>query len=162
MSNQYGKILVSPPGGDPKRKKEVIIDGTPKPGTCLTVKAAVEPVNGRFTYEAYDRGADAERAEVAVLLEDELQGYGVEQAYVSGTRGMIYFPQSGDMLQMLVANISGTGEAFAIGDYLIIDDGTGKLVATTGTPEMESFKVMETLTGGITADVLLLCMYTGH
>lgn len=161
MSNRYNKILVSPAGGHPYSFKEGIIDGTPKPGTCMTIKAAVEPVNGRFTYEAYNRAADAERAEVIVLLEDELQGFGVTDAYVSGTRGRLYVPQNGDVLQMLFANISGTGDAFAIGDYVMIDDGTGKLIATTGTPEMECFKVLETQ-AGLTADTLVLCMYTGH
>lgn len=160
MSNRYNKILVSPAGGHPYSFKEGIIDGTPKPGTCMTIKAAVEPVNGRFTYEAFNRDADANRAEVIVLLEDELQGYGVSTAYVSGTRGRLYVPQNGDILQMLVANIAGTGDFFAIGDYLIIDDGTGKLIATTGSPEMESFRVLET-TSAIAADTLILCQYTG-
>jgi hypothetical protein len=128
----------------------------------MTVKAAVEPVNGRFSYEPYNRSADAIKAPVLVLLEDELQGYGLNVAYVSGTRGMLYFPQVGDMLQMLVANVSGTGEAFPIGTELMIDDGTGLLIALTGTPEMKSFQSMETMAGGITADTYLLCMYTGH
>jgi hypothetical protein len=159
MSNRYGTVIVS---GGRGVKRECILDGTPKPGTCMTVKAATEPVNGVFTFTVYNRDADANRATVAVLLEDELQGYGLGTAYVTGKRGMLYYPEAGDHLQMLVANLGGTGEAFAIGDYLLIDDGTGLLVDTTGTPEMESFIVMETVTGGITEDTYVLVEYTGH
>lgn len=158
MTDRYGTIIVS--GGNGVFR-ECIVSGTPKPGTCMTPLAATEPVNGVFTYEVFNRDADGNQAVVAVLLEDTLQGYGVSQAYVTGTRGMLYFPQPGDHLQMLVKNIAGTGDSFAIGDILIIDDGTGTLVATTGTPEMESFVVLETQ-AALTSDTLVLCEYTGH
>ena len=72
MANQFDQIIVSSnPKGD---FEEATIDGTPKPGTVMTVKAATEPVAGKFTYEAYNRDADGNLAEIAVLLEDELQG----------------------------------------------------------------------------------------
>lgn len=157
MSNRYGKIIVS--GGRGVRR-ECIVSGTPKPGTCMTVLAATEPVNGRFTYEAYNRTADGNRAPVAVLLEDELQGKDVDTAYVTLTRGMLYFPEPGDLLQMLVANITGTPDAFAIGAYFMIDDGTGKLIAES-SPESEPFVCMETVSPALTADTLVLCLFTG-
>lgn len=157
MSNQYGTIIVS---GGCGIRRGCLVDGTPKPGTCMTVKAATEPVNGRHTYEAYNRDGDGNRAEVAVLLEDELQGRDVTTAYTSGQHGQLYFPQPGDLLQMLVANIGGTGDSFAIGDYLMIDDGTGKLIASS-SPENEPFVVMET-TAALTADALVTCLYTGN
>jgi len=159
MSNQFNVILVST---NPKGVfEEVIIDGTPKPGTCMTVKAATEPVAGKFTYEAFNDSADGVQNEVAVLLEDELQGKLVTDAYVAATLARLYWPAPGELLQMLVANIAGTGDLFAIADKMIIDDGTGKLIATTGTPEMEPFNIMET-EAALTADLLILCRYTGN
>lgn len=156
---QGKNIIVS---GEPKGKTiNAIISGTPKPGTCMTVLAATEPVGGLFTYEVYNRAADGNRAPVGVLLEDVNQGYDETQAFVTGTIGQIYFPTMGEILNMLVANIAGTGDSFAIGDYMIIDDGTGKLIATAGSPESEPFVIMET-SAAITADTLLECMYTGH
>lgn len=157
MSDQYGTIIVS---GGYGIKRGCIVDGTPKPGTCMTVKAATEPVNGRHTYEAYNRDGDGNRAEVAILLEDKNQGKTVDDAYVSGTHGQLYFPQAGDLLQMLLQNQGGTGDSFAIGDYLMIDDGTGKLIASS-SPENEPFVVMETQ-AALTADTLVLCLFTGQ
>lgn len=133
---------------------EGIINGTPKPGTCVSQKSDGE-------YEAWNGGADGERDLVAILLEDRLQGGTVDDAYVSGTRCYMYVPAAGEEFLMLLANIAGTGDAFAIGDKLIIDDGTGKLIATTGSPEMEPFKVREAQTA-LTADTLVLCQYTGQ
>jgi hypothetical protein len=59
---------------------------------------------------------------------------------------------------------TGTTETWAIGDLLMIDDGTGKLVDTTGTPEMESFICLETFLDPTSTqtDYLIWCMYTGH
>lgn len=145
------------------RFKTGIISGTPKPGTVMQLSAAVEPVGGNHTWVVYNRDADANRpvGGFAVLLEDENQGRTVADAYVTGTLGRLYWPIPGDELLMLVANIAGTGDAFAIGDLLIVDDTTGKLVATTGTPETEPFTVMETM-AALTADTLVHCMYTGY
>lgn len=159
MSDQYGTIIVSsPPRGV---IEEVILSGTPKPGTCLTVKAATEPVNGKFTYEVFNLGGDGVRAPVAVLLEDELQGKLVTDAYVTATQARVYFPAHGELLQMLFKNISGTSDSFAIGDVLIIDEDTGKLIGTASTPESEPFVVHETM-AALTADTLGLVRYTGH
>ena len=137
-----------------------IVSGTPKPGTCMTITTA-EPVNERHTWEAFNRDADGNRANWGVLLDDFIQGLDNDTAYVDGTHCQIYFPAKGESLLMLVANIAGTGDAFAIGDYMIIDDGTGKLIATTGSPEEEPFQVMETV-AALTADTLVHCMYSGN
>lgn len=159
MANQYGVIVVSPePRG---RFVGAIIDGTPKPGTCMTIKAGVAKSNGLFTYEAFNRDADSDRAAVGILVEDYLQGKLVTDAYVSGTWGQIYFPLPGDELQVLKGDVAGTGDDFTIGQYLIIDDGTGKVIGTTGSPEMEPFVCLEAITDP-EADVLVHVMYTGH
>jgi len=43
----------------------------------------------------------------------------------------------------------------------MVDDGTGKLIATTGTPESEPFVLLETVTDP-TADTLAWTMYSGY
>ena len=159
MSDQYGTIIVSPkPAG---RFIECIVSGTPKPGTCMTVLAATEPIGGIFTYEVYNRAADSERTVIAVLLEDESQGKDVLTAYTTLNQGRLYFPLPGDSLQMLIADVGGTADTFAIGDILIVDDGTGLLLTTTGSPEIEPFVMMETLVA-LTADTLARCLFTGN
>lgn len=144
------------------RREECIVSGTPKPGTVMEIKAATEPVGGRFTYQAYqDAVADGDQRLIGVLDMDSLQGRLATTAYADGERGFIYFPLPGEELNMLVANIAGTGDSFAIGDIMIVDDGTGKLIATTGTPESEPFIVMETV-AALTADALVWCKFTGY
>jgi hypothetical protein len=140
---------------------EGIVSGTPKPGTCMQIKAATEPVGGRYTWEVYNADADGNQRLIAVLLPDVLRGKLATDAYADGDRCFLYCPIAGEELNMLVADVGGTADTFAIGDILMVDDGTGKLVDTTGTPESEAFICIET-SAALTADKLLLCMYTGH
>ena len=147
------------------RFHEGIVHTALKPGTCVQIQAATEPIGGRFEWEAYNAAADGDQRLVAVLLPDSLQGKLATDAYVAGDRCFIYCPIAGEELNMLVTDLdTGTTEAFAIGDLLMIDDGTGKLVDTTGTPEMESFICMETFLDPTSTqtDYLIWCMYTGH
>lgn len=141
--------------------KEGFVYGTPKPGTVMQLKAATEPVGGKFTWTAYDPANNGDQRLIAVLLEDSLQGKTVSDAYVSGDQCFLYCPIPGDELNMLCHNRSGTSDSFAIGDLLRVADGTGKLIATAGTPESEPFVVMKTQ-AGITADTLVPCMFTGY
>lgn len=158
MTMGNGIIITSEPKGT---FVEGIIDGTPKPGTVMQLKAGVEPVGGRFTYQVYDVAADGVRKQMLVLLPDLFQGRLATDAYASGERGFLYVPVAGEELNMLVANISGTGDSFAIGATLMVDDGTGKLIATTGSPQSEPFQVIET-TAALTADTLVACVFTGY
>lgn len=143
--------------------KECIISGTPYPGTCMTVKAGVaEDDTGVFTYEAFNGdAADGERFPVAVLYEDFLQGKTKENAYADGARGFLYFPVHGEELMMRIKDVSGTGDDYTIGQRLIIDDGTGELIGTTGSPESEPFQMLETITDPTTARWAMV-MYTGR
>lgn len=153
-------VVTAAPAG---RFLEGIIDGTPKPGTLMQIKAGVEPVNGRHTWEVFNGAADGEQTLIAILREDDLQGKTVDDAYVSGTRGFLYCPIPGDELLVRVAAPgTGTGDSFAIGDKLIHDDGTGHFVATTGTPESEPFIVLETMSDVEADGTLVHVMYTGH
>jgi len=140
---------------------EGIISGTPKPGTCMQISAGVEMIGGRFTWVAYNPDLDGDRRLVCVLLEDRLQGGLATTAYTSGSQGYLYCPAAGEILNMLLADVGGTGDDFAIGDQLMIDDSTGLLIDVTGSMESEPFTCVETVTDP-TADHLTACMYTGH
>ena len=159
-SDVYNSILVS---NDARgRRRGGIIDGTPKPGTVMQLKANTVAVNGKWTYEVYNRAADGDRPQGAiwVLLEDYLQGRTITDAYVTGTLGQLYSPLPGDKLLMIIGDVSGTGDDHTIGEILMIDDGTGELVVTTGSPETECFMLLEVITDP-TADTLGLCEFTG-
>jgi hypothetical protein len=158
MAN-FDTIVVS--GAPAGRFLEGIISGTPKPGTMMQIKAATEPVNGKPTWEVFNGAADGENSLVAILLEDNLQGKTVEDAFVTGTLGRLYCPIPGDELQVLLQDVAGTGDDHAIGEKLMVDDGTGKFIASAGTPESEPFVLLETITDP-EADTLAHVMYTGH
>lgn len=158
MSDHNKIVLTAAPAG---RFLEGIVSGTPKPGTMMQIKAATEPSGGRHTWEVFNGAADGERTLVAILLENWFLGKGPTDALANGERCQLYCPIPGDELQVLLQNQAGTGDAFAIGDKLIVDDGTGKFIATTGSPESEPFIVMETQ-AALTEDTLCHVMYTGH
>tara|TARA_R110000824_G_scaffold172434_1_gene350346 strand:+ start:58952 stop:59434 length:483 start_codon:yes stop_codon:yes gene_type:complete len=150
-------ILVT---GEPKGVYlDGIVSGALKPGTCVELTSTAA-VGGRFTYQAYQPGTDGEQRPVIVLLEN-LEGGTASTAYVSGDRGRFYCPLPGEEVNVLAKNIGGTatgsGDSFAIADLLTLDTGTGKVIATTGTPEMEPFQCLETV-AEITADALVHCM----
>ncbi len=134
---------------------------TPKPGVVMMKSAATEPVNGRYEWTVYAPGTDGNRRLVAVLLEDELQGRTYDDAYEAGSTCYLYVPVMGEKLNMRYQDVAGTGDSKAIGDMQIVDSGTGKLIATTGTPESEPFECIETSTNPV-ADTLLLSEYTGY
>jgi len=140
---------------------EGYVSGTPKPGTVMQKKASTDPVGGRFTYEVYAPGADGKAATVYVLLPDDLQGANYSNAYTTGKACRLYVPAPGEDLNMLVADVSGTGDDHYIGERLMIQNSTGKLITYTGTPDMCSFECNEATTDP-TADALLWCTYTGH
>lgn len=153
------EIIVS---GNPKGVfLEGTVNGTPKPGTIMQINAAVEPVGGRPDWTAFNADADGDQRLIAVLLPDSLQGKDATTAYVDNDRCFLYVPAPGEELNVLVANISGTADSFAIGDLLMVNDGDGKMIATTGSPESEPFIVLETKSA-LTADALVHVMYSGR
>jgi hypothetical protein len=156
----YNTIIVSQePRG---RFFDGYVSGTPLPGTVMQLKAATEPVSGRHTWEVYNRAADGDRplGPIVVLTEDHLQGKGIDQAYENGKMGHFYVPLAGDELLMILGDVSGTGDAHTIGELLLVDDGTGELIVTTGTPQKESFICLETLPAP-TADTHAHVMFNG-
>lgn len=136
--------------------------GTPYPGTVMTIKAATEPVSGRYTWEPYNRDADGNRSLIAVLLEG-FHGAAYNTIYATGERARLYIPMPGEELNMLVSAAgTGTSDAIAIGDLLIPVDGTGLLIATTGSPEIEPFMSLETQTDVASGGTLTHCVFTGY
>lgn len=148
---------------------ECIIVGTPKPGTIMEIDSGVSPVAGTFSWQAAgtntgangDMAADGDKTIIAVLLEDKNQGKIYSDAYAAGDRGFLYFPIPGDEFNLLLQNEEGTGEAVAIGDFLMVDDGTGKVMEADNNAESQPFVALEAVSA-ITADTPIHCMYTGH
>lgn len=136
---------------------------TPKPGTILQRDPTIALRGGRHTYSIYNADADGGRPKGAIyiLLPDHLQGLTADMTYAAGDRCFLYTPVAGEEFNLLLANISGTADDHAAGEIMIIDDTTGKLIATTGTPETESFQLLESVTDP-TADQLVWCAYTGY
>lgn len=166
MSLGNGIVLTTPMRG---RFEECIISGTPKPGTVMEVKNTAK-IQGRFTYEpagttaaSGSRGmsADGDRIPTPILLADTLQGKLATDAYADGDRGFLYWPVNGDEINVLYQNQSGTADDVAIGDKLIVDDGTGKLLVSTGSVESEPFQALEVVTDP-TADQLIHAVYCGQ
>lgn len=137
---------------------------TPKPGTILQIDASAGiNANGHFDFELAAPDADGGRPKgpLLVLLENDLEGKLMTEAYADSALVRCYVPLAGDELNLLLADVSGTADDHAIGEMLIVDTGTGKLNATTGTPESESFMLLETITDP-TADTLAHVIYTGY
>lgn len=156
-------IIVS---DDPKgRILQGYVDGTPLPGTIMQIKAATDPVGNRFTFEAYNRDADGNRPQgpIMVLLEDAISGKTKDDAYVDGDPCRVYCPLPGDMLNVRwSASGTGTGDAVAIGDLAIVNDGDGLLIDTTGSPESEPFVALEAVSDVTSTGTLVWSMFTGY
>ena len=73
---------------------------------------------------------------------------------------MVYFPLPGDELNVLKLDVDGTGDDFTIGQQLMVDDGTGKVLLATGTVS-RPFIALEAVTDP-TADQLVHCQFTGN
>lgn len=143
--------------------EEGIIVSAEYPGTIMQRDASVALVGGRHTYKVYTPGTDGEQPKGAfwVLLADSLQGKTATDVYVVGARGFLYSPMAGEELNLLLANIAGTADDHALGEMLIVDNATGKLIATTGSPETEVAQLLEVITDP-TADQLVWVQWTGH
>jgi hypothetical protein len=157
----YNTIIVSvEPRG---RFFDGYVEGALRPGTICQIKAATEPIGGRHTWQVYDRAADGDRpaGPIVILLEQNIIGRGITDAYASGSMGHFYVPLPGDELLAILGDVSGTGDAHTIGEVLMVDDGTGELVVTTGTPQSAPFMCLETLAAP-TADTHAHVMFSGH
>jgi hypothetical protein len=165
---------------DPKgRFEECFISGTPKPGTAMEIKLGVAAKGGRWTMEAAGTtaanstlsgmAADGNRIPIAILLggcdpHAAVPPGGLStDAYVDGQRGVVYYPVPGEEMNVLLMDISGTGadQDFVVGTKLIVDDGTGKFLSSSSTPEAEPFVCLEAVSD-LAADQLVWAYFTGY
>ncbi len=165
-----GKNIVA--SGDPKGVfRDVIISGTPKPGTILEMTTAAES-QGKMTYGLPARASGAKGA-IAVYCPDELQGaigvgasLGAQlghtpgDAAVSGQVGRIYFPVAGEEMNMIVASVAGTADDVAIGALFGVEQSTGKLKADSSYTSAP-FMATEVITDP-TADYVACFLYLGN
>lgn len=135
---------------------------TPKPGTIVQKQSATALIGGRHTLEIYNADADGgnPKGPYYLLLEDHYQGKTVSDAYAAGEHCFATIPRHGNEYNLLLLNIAGTGDDHTKGEVLIIDDTTGKFIATTGSPEQEVAQLLETVTDP-TADTLSWCVWQG-
>lgn len=131
----------------------------PFPGTCVTKQST-----GLYSLFTPASGANEE---IVIVREDHLQGKGSADQYldivanVTGAHIFYYIPQAGDELYMLVKDLPGTGsvtDTHTIGDLLMIESGSGKLIANVSGNML--FKCLQTL-GPLTADTLMLVRFVG-
>ncbi len=165
---QGNKIVVS---ANPKgRFLEGTVTGTPKPGQVMEIDWSEAKVNGRFTWEPFGVtaesspkgvGDDGDRRIIAVLIPDYDQGRTATTAYTTGDRCFLYCPLPGEELNMLLEDVGGTGDDHALGDLLMVDNGTGKLLARDSDAEAIPFICLEVVTDPV-ADTLTHCMFTGY
>lgn len=160
MARGNNIIVTSDPKG---RFEEGIIATAESPGTIVERDASVALKSGRHTYKKYAQSADGDQPLGAfwVLLADKLQGKTSTDAYTAGDRAFFYAPEPGDELNLLLADIAGTGDDHALGEKLMVDTGTGRLIATTGSPETEVAQLLEVVTDP-TAATLAWCQWSGH
>lgn len=155
------QIIVS---SDPRgRFLEGTISGTPKPGTVMQIDASEGVDNsGNFTWEVFNRDSDGDRpaGPLAILLENHLLGNIYSTAYADGDHCFVYVPIPGEEFNMIIQNLEGTADDHTIGELLMVDDGTGKLIASS-SPEIEPFMLLETITDP-TADTVAHCIYSGY
>lgn len=132
------------------------------PGMVVLRDASVALVGGRFTYKIYDETADGDQPTgafwVVTNLLQAMLGKLCSDSIAAGDRVMVYAPRPGEELNLLLKDISGTGDDHTKGEKLMVDTGTGKLIATTGTPETEIAQLLETITDPV-ADTLVWCQW---
>lgn len=130
------------------------------PGTIFQRDASVALKHGKHSYKVYQPGADGENplGGYWVLVENLYEGKTSTTAYAAGDFAKLYSPRMGDELNLLIANIAGTADDHALNEKLMVDHSTGKLIATTGTPEDEVAQLLEAITDP-TADTLAWCQW---
>lgn len=119
---------------------EGIISGTPLPGTVMELVPGVNFVNGRGTFRSSTRAVGKDRLAL-ILQEDNLQGFPVGTAYVSGVRGFMYVPLPGEDVNVLTDVLgtgTGSGGGPTVGEYLEFNNN-GHLTVETGSPQNTAF-----------------------
>lgn len=135
------------------------------PGMIVQRDVSVALKGGRWTYKIYNRDADGNMPAGSYWVVTErlgaMVGFTATTSVAAGGRVQVYSPRAGEELNLLVKNLSGTGDDHAIGEILMVDDGSGMLIATTGSPESECAQLLEAITDP-TADTLAWCEWSGN
>jgi hypothetical protein len=160
---QGNKIVVS---ADPRGRfvEGIVKTGeTHYPGMVVQIDASVTLVSNKHTWKLYDRAADGDRpaGPYIVIIENYLIGKLTTDSYAAGERVFGYIPAAGDELNLLLADIAGTGDDHTKGEILMVDDGTGKWIATTGSPQTNPAVLLETVTDP-TSTTLAWCIWSGY
>lgn len=150
------KIIVT---ADPNGKfDEGTITDTSKPGMFVEVVPGTAMTRGgRPSFRARSLAAGA-IGPVAILLEDDLQGFTADTAYVANKPCRVYWPEAGDQLNAVVGDVAGTADDVAIGDKFGINNA-GKLIANSSYASAP-FQALETKTDP-TADYRLWVLFMG-
>lgn len=150
-----GNVILLTPQRATREEGFIAAGETPKPGTVMQRQQATALVGNRYTYEIYNADADGGRPKGPwfILDMDMYLGKTATDAYAAGARCILFCPHQHCEFNGLVANIAGTGDDHVKGEMLIVDDTTGKFIATTGSPETEVAQLNETITDP-TADTL--------
>jgi hypothetical protein len=150
-----GNSIIVTPGFDnePTQEGIIAVGEAPYPGMIVQKQSATALVGGRHTLEIYNADADGgnPKGPYYLLTEDKYQGRLMTTAYAAGERCFATTPRAGFEYNLLLLDIAGTGDDHTKGEILIIDDTTGKFIATTGSPEDEVAQLLETVTDPTTA-----------
>lgn len=153
------RVIITPDRAIPV---EGILAGAYLPGTIVQVDASVALQGDRHTWTVFSRDADGDqpRGPFIILTENLLIGKTMADAYATGERafGAIMLP--GCEFNGLLLNLAGTADDHALNEILMIDTGTGKFIATTGSPEDEPAMLLEAVTDP-TADTLAWMQWSG-
>lgn len=140
------------------------------PGMIVQVDPTVALISGRHTYKIYNRAVDGDQplGSFWVVTDEYLtyEGKGITDSttfdsYAAGLLCSLYSPLAGEEINLLFKNVTGTADDIIAGDIVMVDDDTGKVIATTGTPETEVAAALEAITDP-TADTQLWCQWSGH
>jgi hypothetical protein len=135
------------------------------PGMVVLRDTSVALKGGKHTYKIYDESADGDQPTGAFWVVTNgllsLLGKLCSDSYAAGERVSLYSPVAGEELNLLLKDIAGTADDHAIGEKLVVDTATGKLIATTGSPETEVAQLLEAVTDPA-ADTLAWCQWSGH
>ncbi len=135
------------------------------PGMAVQIDYTVAMVGGRHTAKIYDRAADGDRPIGGYFIVtshlQSMMGAPMTDRIPDGEKALCYIPKAGEEINLLIANLAGTADDHAIGEVLMVDDGTGKFIVTTGSPQTNPATLQEAITDP-TADQLAWCRWTGY
>ena len=158
------RIVLTPDRG---HFEQGYIDTAEYPGTIVQMDPTHALVTGRFHWVVFNRDADGDRpmGPYIVLCEDFTQGKGIDptdsnNAHVAGQLARGFVCYAGAEVNLLFKNVSGTADDVVAGNLFIVDDATGKVIVTTGSPEEEPFMALEALTDP-SADALVWSVRCG-